>query len=738
MNRSVKLHRLLIDAARRYPGRLAVSGAASRVTYRQLDHWADLFAHRLRGLGVGRGDRVVVWTQKSPAAVAAMQGVLRLGAAYVPADHTTPAARVALMARDCAARVVLTDADRIEETAAELGSGIPCAPLLPPPAGDRDALASGGTGGAPASGGTGECLASEGAGERSAASGTGDTSASEGAGECSASGGAGGAPASGGTGECSASEGPGECSASGGTGGAPASGGTGECSASEGPGECSASGGAGDTSASEGAGECSASGGTGECSASEGPGERSAASGAGGASTWNRSGGASASDGTGGAASASSGAGDASASDGSGGAFATSESGGARTQSGAGGAPAASGSGAVDQVTWTGDAAPAANGTPAVDEATVPDDLAYLLYTSGSTGTPKGVCVSHRGALAFVEWAAAELRARPEDRFANHAPFGFDLSVLDLYVAFAAGASVHLVSAELAYAPAQLVDFLYEEDITVWYSVPSVLALMMREGGLLARPAPAALRAVLFAGEPFPVRYVRQLALWTDARLLNLYGPTETNVCTFHEPTPEDLAGEEPLPIGRAASGDHVWAARPDGTACEPGEEGELLVAGPSVMLGYWGAVPARSPYATGDRVRTDADGTLHYLGRRDHMTKVRGNRVELGDVEAALTAHPDVAEAAAVVVGDGLDARLVAYVVPWPGRDPGVLALKRHCAGRLPRYMVAHDVYVVPELPRTRNGKTDRSALASSVPHRAKDAPHRVKDAPQPVKDAP
>ncbi|MGW0532529.1 amino acid adenylation domain-containing protein [Streptomyces sp. NPDC003032] len=529
MNRSVKLHRLLIDAARRYPGRLAVSGAASRVTYRQLDRWADLFAHRLRGLGVGRGDRVVVWTEKSPAAVAAMQGALRLGAAYVPADHTTPAARVALMARDCAARVVLTDAARIAETAAELGSGsdIPCAPLIPPPAADGDAFASSGT------------------------------------------------------------------------------------------------------------------------------------------------------------------------SDGS--------------------VP-----------------------TPAVDEATAPDDLAYLLYTSGSTGTPKGVCVSHRGALAFVEWAAAELRARPGDRFANHAPFGFDLSVLDLYVAFAAGASVHLVSAELAYAPAQLVDFLYEEDITVWYSVPSVLALMMREGGLLARPAPAALRAVLFAGEPFPVRYVRQLALWTDARLLNLYGPTETNVCTFHEPTPEDLAGEEPLPIGRAASGDHVWAARPDGTACEPGEEGELLVAGPSVMLGYWGAVPARSPYATGDRVRTDPDGTLHYLGRRDHMTKVRGNRVELGDVEAALTAHPDVAEAAAVVVGDGLDARLVAYVVPWPGREPGVLALKRHCAGRLPRYMVAHDVYVVPGLPRNRNGKTDRSALASSVPHRVKDTPHRAKDAPQPVKDAP
>jgi clorobiocin biosynthesis protein CloN4 len=153
-----------------------------------------------------------------------------------------------------------------------------------------------------------------------------------------------------------------------------------------------------------------------------------------------------------------------------------------------------------------------------VDARTAPDDLAYILYTSGSTGTPKGVCISHRNAMSFVDWAVAEIGATATDRFSNHAPFGFDLSVLDLYGAFAVGASVHLIPKVLAYAPTELVRYLNEHRISVWYSVPSALILMITEGGLLDSPAPAELRAVLFAGEPFPIPFVRQLASWTSAR----------------------------------------------------------------------------------------------------------------------------------------------------------------------------------------------------------------------------
>ncbi|QWF82457.1 amino acid adenylation domain-containing protein [Amycolatopsis sp. CA-230715] len=349
------------------------------------------------------------------------------------------------------------------------------------------------------------------------------------------------------------------------------------------------------------------------------------------------------------------------------------------------------------------------------------DDLAFILYTSGSTGTPKGVCLSHANAMAFVRWAIAELALGKEDRLANHAPFSFDLSVLDLYGALCTGGSVHLVAAELAYAPEQLVDFLRWREITVWYSVPSALLLMMRDGGLLDRPAPAALRAVLFAGEPFPIGALRDLAGWTGARLLNLYGPTETNVCTAHEVGEDDLARDRPVPIGTAVSGDTVWAVV-DGEVARPGEAGELHVSGPSVMRGYWGREPQRDPYPTGDLVSVREDGSFEYLGRRDAMVKVRGHRVELGDVEAALTAHPDIAEAAAVVRGSALGGRIEAFVVPRPGARLGVLAVKRHCAERLPTYMIADDAHFVPALPRTANGKVDRAALAVRHPSNPKE----------------
>ncbi|MDC0721158.1 amino acid adenylation domain-containing protein [Nannocystis bainbridge] len=342
-----------------------------------------------------------------------------------------------------------------------------------------------------------------------------------------------------------------------------------------------------------------------------------------------------------------------------------------------------------------------------------PDDLAYILYTSGSTGKPKGVCISHRNALAFVEWAAEAIAADSQDRFANHAPFHFDLSVLDLYVAFLAGAAVALVPEGLSYAPRRLVEFVREHAISVWYSVPSALALMMEVGELSAAAAPT-LRAILFAGEPFPIKPLRRLrAGFPAARLFNLYGPTETNVCTYHEVTTLADDRSAPVPIGRACSGDEVWAVRADGERAGPGEEGELIVAGPTVMLGYWGQPPQRGPYATGDIVRGDDAGEYTYIGRRDHMVKIRGHRVELGDIEAALLQHPDIREVAVAVRGAGIDARLHAFVVAPPPAELSLLGLKRHCAERLPRYMIVDDFTPVTALPRTGNGKVDRLALA-------------------------
>lgn len=338
------------------------------------------------------------------------------------------------------------------------------------------------------------------------------------------------------------------------------------------------------------------------------------------------------------------------------------------------------------------------------------EDTAYILYTSGSTGAPKGVCISHRAALAFVDWAAEETGLVPQDRLSNHAPFNFDLSVFDLYCAFRAGASVHLVPPEMAYAPQQLHQYIRDQRISVWYSVPSVLSLMMREGGLLDRPKPADLRVCIFAGEPFAITQVQTLRkAWPGTRMFNWYGPTETNVCTSYEVTDADLSRTGPLPIGTASCGDRALI--------DPGPaEGELVIDGPTVMNGYFGRAPHQGPYRTGDLVRLGEDGNLDYAGRIDHMVKLRGNRVELGEVEGAIAAHPKVGAVAALVLGSGLDSRLHAVVVPADEARPKLLELKLFSSKRLPTYMILDALHVVETLPLTPNGKTDRSALAAAI----------------------
>lgn len=348
-------------------------------------------------------------------------------------------------------------------------------------------------------------------------------------------------------------------------------------------------------------------------------------------------------------------------------------------------------------------------------------DLAYILYTSGSTGEPKGVCISQLNALSFIDWATRELEAKDTDRFSNHAPFHFDLTVLDLYCAFASGASVHLIPDAASYVPRALVELIVSEKITIWYSVPTVLIMMMETGGLLeVQDLPV--RVFAFAGEPFPIKSLRKLFerwAYPAVRYLNLYGPTETNVCTYHEVKAIEPDRIKPVPIGAACSGDEVWAEATDGKRARIGEEGELVVVGPTVLLGYWGRrAQGGEPYRTGDRVKLlDAAGIYEYVGRLDDMVKVHGYRIELGDIEVAIAQHPSVHEVAMVVTGEGMSARLVAFVAPPTGTPPpALLELKRHCSERLPRYMIVDDLIVLPSLHRTRNGKVDRIRLRAEA----------------------
>ena len=378
-------------------------------------------------------------------------------------------------------------------------------------------------------------------------------------------------------------------------------------------------------------------------------------------------------------------------------------------------------------VPWTAVAEESAE--PLAEELSIETDLAYILYTSGSTGTPKGVMISHRNSLTFVEWAAAAAGLSEQDRVCSPAPLHFDLSVFDIFATCQAAACVAVLPDGAATFPVSIAKWLEAERISVWYSVPSVLTLLACYGSLqqfdLSR-----LRTVIFAGEVFPPKHLaRLMAELPRCRYLNWYGPTETNVCTAFE-VPAGGADAGPAPIGKACANTEVFAVTSEGRrVSRPGEVGELYVRGPSLMRGYWGQSAKTSEalvpnpfraeydelvYRTGDLVTLEPTGDYAYLGRRDSMVKVRGYRVELGEVEATLYRHPAIAEAAVLPVHDELLGSRLRAVVAADGA--GTLThqdVLDHCRQWLPGYMVPDIIEFREALPRTSTGKVDRAGLA-------------------------
>jgi len=359
-----------------------------------------------------------------------------------------------------------------------------------------------------------------------------------------------------------------------------------------------------------------------------------------------------------------------------------------------------------------------------------PEDVAYILYTSGSTGVPKGVVHTHGSGLAFTRWVIRRFDVRADDVFSSHAPFHFDLSISDLYASLGSGGTVRLISSLEGMLAPWLARQIDDWGITVWYSVPSILVSML-ETGLLTAPAWPRLRLLLFAGEVFPTPQLRRLRRAVPgAGLYNLFGPTETNVCTYYEVPAEIPDGQtEPIPIGRTCEHLETFVLDDAGSVAAPGAEGTLWARGANLMLGYWNdpqrtaatlqADPRGGPglaYCTGDRVVQQEDGEYRFRGRRDHQVKIRGYRIELGDVEAALAAHADVLEAVALPLErEGTAARLVATVVARAGSEPSPDELRDHSRRHLPAYMVPERIEVAPALPRTSSGKADRTALRSA-----------------------
>jgi amino acid adenylation domain-containing protein len=367
----------------------------------------------------------------------------------------------------------------------------------------------------------------------------------------------------------------------------------------------------------------------------------------------------------------------------------------------------------------------------AADRA-IDTDLAYILYTSGSTGAPKGVMISHRASLTFIEWAAACAGLGERDRVCSPAPLHFDLSVFDVFATCQAAACMAVVPEMTSMFPARLAQWMERERVSVWYSVPSVLTMLVTYGNLRGFDL-STLRAIIFAGEVFPAKHLSGLmAELPGPRYLNWYGPTETNVCTWYEVPPGSAALTAPVPIGQACANTDAFAVTAEGRrVSEPGEEGELYVRGSTLMRGYWGdpgktdrmlvknpfqAAYDEPAYRTGDLVTLDEERNYVFLGRRDGMVKTRGYRVELGEVESALYGHPAIREAVVLPVPDELLGSRLRAVISANG--PGGLTREEvldHCRRRLPAYMVPDVVEFRQALPRTSTGKIDRALLVGT-----------------------
>ncbi len=351
-------------------------------------------------------------------------------------------------------------------------------------------------------------------------------------------------------------------------------------------------------------------------------------------------------------------------------------------------------------------------------------ESAYLIYTSGSTGQPKGVLVGHDSLLNVVQELAVHLSSGPGERWLAVAGAGFDIAMAELTVPLATGAELVLATDEQLRDPHALVGLIHGHDvnrrgITRMQAVPSQWRLLLDAGVC----APGMLAMV--GGEPLPLNLARELRTRV-AGLVNGYGPTETTVLSTLWWVPEDATE---ISLGRPIANTRLYLLNEDLTPVDSGEVGELCIAGVGVALEYVnrpgltrerfvaepGGVVGSRMYRTGDNCRWRADGSLEFIGRTDGQVKIRGNRVELGEVESTLAAMPGLAGAVAAVSdqGSGDGPVLVAYVVAQAGTSaPSAASVREFARESLPSSMVPGLVMVLDAFPLTPNGKIDRRAL--------------------------
>ena len=353
----------------------------------------------------------------------------------------------------------------------------------------------------------------------------------------------------------------------------------------------------------------------------------------------------------------------------------------------------------------------------------VDTDPIYIMYTSGSTGTPKGVTIAHRGVLDYAPWVVDTFGLTEESVLGMQSGFHFDNCVFDLYGCMMTGAKLVIIPEVLFMYPRELMDFLEEKQVTCIFWVPTVMISVANSGTLEGRTLPH-LKTVAFAGEVMPNK---QLNVWRRAlpqcQFANLYGPTEiTDVCCCYV-VDRPFADHESLPIGKPCANSRVMLLTEDNRLAAPGEEGEICVAGSCLALGYWNepeltnrafvqnprnpAVPERI-YRTGDLGYWNERGELIFCGRRDFQIKLRGNRIELGDIETAASTLPGAEKVCALFDPSAQEILLVIQ-----GRESFSLRRVNLALGQmLPKYMLPRRLEVVEAMPLTASRKIDRVSL--------------------------
>jgi len=361
----------------------------------------------------------------------------------------------------------------------------------------------------------------------------------------------------------------------------------------------------------------------------------------------------------------------------------------------------------------------------------LPTDPAYIIFTSGSTGVPKGVVMSHRAVISFYRGVLHQDIVRADDRVAVTAPFQFDFSLAGIGAALGSGATVVLVPADRIGRPERFISFLHDTEATQVHGVPSIWRNVLKDEpdrlAVLDR-----LRLILFAGEEFPLHELRRLQCGLrKVDLMNAYGATETMACSvtvIPDPVPDDVTR---LSIGFAHAGAEMMIVGDGGQPVEePGEVGEIYIRSPAMFTGYWddpaGTRAAQVPdplnprsgelvFRSGDLAYRGQHGELYFCGRADSQVQIRGNRVELGEVERRIADFPGVAEAAMLALPrpDG-ELGLNAFVVMQPGCSASGTDLRAFCAETLPGYMIPAHIHIMEELPLNDNGKVDRAALTA------------------------